>query len=210
MTTHISEKIPKIAFQKSIFVKMGDNEVLFAKVKNGDEVAFEILFKSFYASLTHFANAYLQDLDEAEEIVQSIFVNIWEKKEHIIIETSFKSYIYQSVKNKCLNYLRNKKTQSKHLTIIDAKDYEDDHAIESMSSDEINQQLYFALEELPPKCKQIFQLSRLEGLKHKDIAEKLDLKVKTIENQIGIALKFLRTKLVDHLYLLVFLHLNLF
>lgn len=210
MTATISEKIPKIALVKTVMVKMGTDEVLFGKVRQDDGAAFETLFRTYYATLSHFACAYLHDLDEAEEIVQDIFVKIWEKRHQLAIETSFKAYLYQSVKNKCLNHIRNKKTQSSHLTIIDSKDYEAPTAFGDLSTEELNDKLYEALEQLPPKCRQIFQLSRLDGLRHKEIADKLDLKVKTIENQIGIALKMLKHHLADYLHTIVLLLLNFF
>jgi RNA polymerase sigma-70 factor, ECF subfamily len=210
MTATISEKIPKIATVKTVMVKMGNDEVLFTQVKNNDAKAFEHLFKTYYASLSHYACAYVHDQDEAEEIVQDIFVKIWEKKEEITIVTSLKSYLYQAVKNKCLNYIRNKKTQHTHLTIIDRPEFENPQTIGEINASELNDKLYEALEELPPKCKQIFQMSRLDGMKHKEIADKLELKVKTIENQIGIALKILRSHLTEFLHSLVFLLINLF
>jgi RNA polymerase sigma-70 factor, ECF subfamily len=210
MTAKISEKIPKIAVVKTFMVKMGTDEVLFDKVKQDDNAAFESLFRTYYATLSHYACAILQDLDEAEEIVQDVFVKIWEKRTQLTIETSFKAYIYQSVKNKCLNHIRNKKTQNSHLTIIDKRDYESPNALTDLTADELNDKLYEAMEALPPKCKQIFQLSRLDGLKHAEIATQLDLKVKTIENQIGIALKFLRNHLADYLPTYVLLLLNFF
>jgi RNA polymerase sigma-70 factor (family 1) len=210
MTATISEKIPKIAFAKTVMVKMGNDEVLFNKVQKDDNAAFESLFKTYYSTLSHYACSYLHDLDEAEEVVQDIFVKIWEKRQDLKIETSFKAYLYQAVKNKCLNYIRNKKTQNNHLTIIDMKDYEAPAAFEDLQADELSDKLYLALEELPPKCKQIFKMSRLDGLRHKDIADKLDLKVKTIENQIGIALKFLKNQLSDYLHTMVFLLINFF
>ncbi len=210
MTATISEKIPKIAFVKTVMVKMGNDELLFNKVQQDDTTAFESLFKTYYNTLSHYACTYLNDLDEAEEVVQDVFVKIWEKRHAIAIESSFKSYLYQAVKNKCLNYIRNKKTQNNHLTIIDMKDYEAPTAFDDLHADELSDKLYLALEELPPKCKQIFKMSRLDGLKHKDIADRLDLKVKTIENQIGIALKFLKNQLSDYLHTLIFLLINFF
>jgi RNA polymerase sigma-70 factor (family 1) len=210
MTATISEKIPKIATVKTVMVKMGKDEVLFNQVKNSDAKAFEQLFKNYYALLSHFASSYLNDLDESEEIVQDIFVKIWEKREEITIVTSFKSYLYQAVKNKCLNYIRNKKTQHSHLTIIDKPEYENPQTIGEINASELNEKLFEALEELPPKCKQIFQMSRLDGMKHKEIADKLDLKVKTIENQIGIALKILKSHLIEFLHSVIFLLINLF
>lgn len=109
-----------------------------------------------------------------------------------------------------MNYIRNKKTQHTHLTIIDKPVYENPQTINEINASELSDKLFDALEALPPKCKQIFQMSRLDGMKHKEIADKLDLKVKTIENQIGIALKILKSHLIEFLHSVIFLLLNLF
>jgi len=209
-TLALSEKVPKITVLKREMIQIGKDEILFDQVKHGNESAFETLFRSYYAILCHYANSYLKDMDEAEEIVQGVFFRIWEKKHKINIDTSFKAYIYQSVRNKSLNYLRNKKTQSSHLTIIDKQDYQENMAIEELSAVELQDKLFEVLEMLPTKCKQIFIMSRFEGMKHQEIADNLDLKVKTIENQIGIALKFLKTQLSEYLYTIIFLLFNLF
>lgn len=210
MAAIMLEKIPKIVSSKSMMIMMGEDEIRFKNVQLGDENAFEILFKTYYARLCYYANSLTEDINEAEEIVQNMFLQIWEKRENINLEASFKSYIYKAVKNRCLNYLRNKKLKSGHLSVIKMDEGDSFDANDALHLEEIHDKLYEVLEELPPKCKQIFQMSRMEGLKHQEIANQLDLKVKTVENQIGIALKYLRSNLTEYLHSLVFLLFNLF
>jgi RNA polymerase sigma-70 factor (family 1) len=207
---NISLKSPKIALAKSVMYSMGEDEIQFLKVKDSDAVAYEALFRNYYSRLCHFASSIVDDMYEAEEIVQGIFLTIWEKRIDLVITSSFKSYIYQAVKNKCLNFIRNKKTQKGHLSIIGRNEEETANATDQLDKEELSEKLYLALENLPPKCKLIFQLSRFEGLKHQEIADKLDLKTKTVENQIGIALKFLRNQLSDYLHLIIFFTSQLF
>jgi RNA polymerase sigma-70 factor (ECF subfamily) len=182
---------------------MDEEALIFAKVKEGDEAAFESLFRKYYARLCRFAFKYVEDMSEAEELVQDTFVKIWEKRESIEINTSFKSYLYQAVTNKGLNAIRNDQRKQRNLKIVSSNRNEPPKAIDNLVTNEISDKLFLALNSLPPKCRKIFQLSRLEGLNHKEIAQQLDIKIKTVENQIGIALKHLKKQLSEHLLFLV-------
>lgn len=200
-----TEKKHKIASITSIVVNMDDDFSVFQKVKLGDEIAFELLFKKYYLSLCHYVFKYVENMTDAEELVQEALLGIWDKRESILITTSFKSYIYQSVKNGALNTIRKNQRRSNHLKILNPKTIESPQAIDNIHVEEINEKLFEVLESLPPKCRTIFQMSRMEGLKHKEIAIKMELKTKTIENQIGIALKILKEQLSDFLHIIVFL-----
>jgi RNA polymerase sigma-70 factor (family 1) len=200
-----TEKKHKIASITSIVVNMDDDFSVFQKVKLGDEIAFELLFKKYYLSLCHYVFKYVENMTDAEELVQEALLGIWDKRESILITTSFKSYIYQSVKNGALNTIRKNQRRSNHLKILNPKTIESPQAIDNIHVEEINEKLFEVLESLPPKCRTIFQMSRMEGLKHKEIAIKMELKTKTIENQIGIALKILKEQLSDFLHIILLL-----
>lgn len=165
-----------------------------------DDAAFEQLFKAHFKALFAYASLMLHQDSHAEEIVQGMFLKLWEKRGNLDVQTSVKAYLYKCVHNDCLNYINHKKIQLKYQ----------DHAAFTMNGragktsdkielDELQMRLNEALNELPEQCRTIFQMSRFEELKYREIADQLGLSVKTIENQMGKALKILRIKLVDFL-----------
>ena len=198
-----SEKIAKIASGNSSTLLMNEDATIYEQIRLGDEQAFETLFKKYYTRLCHFVFQYVNNLPDAEEIAQETYLQIWDKREELEINTSIKSYIYASAKNKALNHVRNSNRRKGHLSVISSHRSQDVEEANELSVNEIKDQLFVALENLPPKCRKIFQMSRLEGLKHKEIAEQLGIKIKTVENQIGIALRHLKEKLSDYLHIIV-------
>jgi RNA polymerase sigma-70 factor, ECF subfamily len=180
---------------------------LIDKIKMGDKSAYQVLFNEYYAELCRFALLYTKDKDAAEEVVQNFFVQFWIKKDNISISSSIKSYMYSAVRNASFNYLRDKKKLS---SIDDNIDY-----FENLISKEDNQndidlkdlniKISAAIEDLPPKCRDIFKLSRVENLTYREIAEKLSISQKTVENQIGIALKKLHEQLRPYYEILLIL-----
>lgn len=167
----------------------------------GVEDLFEQVFKSHFKSLHAYACTIMRDPMPAEEIVQNIFLKLWEKKEEITIRENVSVYLYRAVHNESLNYLRHRKVRSAYQSYAmrQHKQTEQERPAEKVVMKELEKRLEIALRELPEQCRTIFQLSRFEDLKYREIAEKLGLSVKTIENQMGKALKLLRLKLVDFL-----------
>lgn len=168
---------------------------LFEKIKTGDEKAFEILFHKYYRFLCSFATKIINDDASAEEIVQDFFVKLWEKREQLIIETSIQNYLFRSVKNHCINYLQHNKTKVRYAQKIISEvesNYSDN---DSFPEIELAKKIEESINSLPEKRKEIFMLSRQEGLKYHEIAEKLNISIKTVETQMSIAIKSLRDKL---------------
>jgi RNA polymerase sigma-70 factor (ECF subfamily) len=167
----------------------------------GVEDLFEQVFKSHFKSLHAYACTIMRDSMPAEEIVQNIFLKLWEKKEEITIKENISVYLYRAVHNESLNYLRHRKVRSAYQSYAmrQHKQTEQEKPAEKVVMKELEKKLEVALQELPEQCRTIFQLSRFEDLKYREIADKLGLSVKTIENQMGKALKLLRLKLVDFL-----------
>ncbi len=165
------------------------------------EKAFRVLFDTHYASLCRFAAGYVNDYSAAEEIVQQVFINIWDHRQNIEQEKSIKSYLFTSVKNRCLNHIRDtKKFRSYYLDVeaeMEIPVYDNDKISES----DLEKQIAEALDKLPEKCREVFELCRFEELSYKRTAEKLDISVKTVEAQMSKALKILRVEL-KHLWLL--------
>lgn len=165
------------------------------------EDQFEQVFRSHFKSLHSYACTILRDAIMAEEIVQGMFVKLWEKKEDISIRENVAVYIYRAVHNECLNYLKHLKVRSAYQAFVMRRhiSYEQEEAAEKVGLSQLEEKLDEALKELPEQCRTIFQLSRYEDLKYREIADTLGLSVKTVENQMGKALKLLRMKLVDFL-----------
>ena len=145
----------------------------------------------------------------AEEIVQQVFCKIWERKEQLEIHTSARAYLYKTVYHESLNYLKHKKVMSAYaLHAVRHSEKETENAAGKVLAGELNEHIRTALNELPEQCRIIFQMSRFEGLKYQEIADVLKLSVKTIENQMGKALKLMRIKLAEFLSLIILLFLN--
>ena len=173
--------------------------------------AFEQLFKEHYRALHAYAAVMLRDEEQAEEIVQGVFLKLWEKRDQLQIQTSIKAYLYKSVHNDCLNLFERNKTRLKYENHASyTMDKHSELASKNVELKELEDRLGKALNELPQQCRTIFQMSRFEDLKYKEIADSLGLSVKTVENQMGKALRILRTKLADFLPLVLLWILNRF
>jgi len=157
----------------------------------GDENAFKYFFDTHYDNLCNFVNSYLRDETLSEDVVQSIFIYLWEKKDSLPSNCSVKSYLYAASKNRSLNQLRDIKNKNRivgellaHPALIS-----DEKADQFLEFEELKKIISNAIDGLPAQCKTIYQLSRDEGLTNKEIAEKLGITVKTVENQMTIAIR---------------------
>ncbi len=173
--------------------KTGTDINIFDKIKNGDEKAFELVFKEHYLHLVAFANTFLHDIDNAENIVQNIFVKLWENRNQYKI-SSLKGYLMIAVRNSCNNELKRL-----HHERTFQKSIENDELVESInfSDSKVMDKISSIINQLPEQRKRIFKLNRLEGLKYREIATKLNISPKTVEVQMGKALKFLRENLIE-------------
>lgn len=172
----------------------------------GDETAFEMIFKSYYSTLCRYANSFLEDPQEAEEVVQSSFINFWERRQSLDITVSIKSYLYRAVRNSCLNVIKHervKREHAQHEVFMQAGSFE--APAQTLATDELEQRIYEAMQKLPEQCRLVFQMSRFEELKYQEIADQLNISIKTVENQIGKALKIMREQLRDYLPFLTIL-----
>ena len=171
---------------------------------------FEDLFRTHYAELCGFANKFLRDIEAAEEIVQSVFVKFWESKEETNIQSSPKSYLFTAVKNTCLNQLKHFKIKEDYKQHNQREiDLENLQQHSDLETNEVESKIHAAIDALPEGRKKIFILSRFEGLKYQEIANKLNISIKTVENQMGSALKQLKVDLAEFLSLL-FILINCF
>jgi RNA polymerase sigma-70 factor, ECF subfamily len=173
-----------------------DND-LFARIQRDDKPAFDLLFRKYYTPLCRFAVKMNGSEALAEEAVQEVFIYLWEQRKHLTVSRSMVSYLFQSVKYKVYEHFRKIQTRTKYEEEFANISVEMNESEEKQLDDyEISCLVWNAVEQLPDKCREIFQLSRDEGLTYNEIARHLDISPKTVENQMGIAFKKLREILV--------------
>jgi RNA polymerase sigma-70 factor (ECF subfamily) len=155
---------------------------------------FEELFKSQYRLLCNISNNIVKNERAAEDIVQEVFIKLWQKREELQIHSNLMGYLYKATVNSSIDYIKNNKNVIP-LRQVNYYQETDENAEKRVMQKELSRSIEKALKNLPPKCKAIFVLSRYEGMKYKEIAQHLGISVKTVENQMGIALEKLRTEL---------------
>jgi RNA polymerase sigma-70 factor, ECF subfamily len=164
---------------------------------------FEEIFKTHFRGLHLYAAAIVKSEAIAEEIVQNIFLGLWERKEQVPEVQSIAAYLYRVVHNESLNYIKHAKIKAKHRehTVNNSNEY--DAATDPAAIKELQQRIDAALLELPEQCRTVFQMSRFEDLTYRGIADKLGISLKTVEKQMGKALRLMRIKLAEFLPVLL-------
>ena len=174
-----------------------DNEII-RRIRQGDKKEFESLFRSSYSSLVRYARTILKDHDESEEIVQNLFVRLWKDREKLTIESSLSGYLFRSVHNRCIHHLEHNKVREKYAQKVAATEPERaEDPSEIMQLSELQDKIAVILNKLPERCSTIFYMNRFEGFKYSEIAEKLSISVKTVEANMGKALKEFRKALTE-------------
>ena len=173
------------------------------------EAEFEALFKAHFRKLHAYGFSLVNDWDKAEELVQGIFMKLWERNEWASIHTSIKSYLYKSVYHESLNLMRREKVHLRYQSVtVTPIDQQNDEADETLKLREMETHLAKALNKLPEKCRAVFHLSRFEELKYQQIADQLHISIKTVETHMVKALKILRKEMAEFLPVILFLLLN--
>jgi len=170
------------------------------ELQSNNRKLFDQLFKDYYVNLSRFAFTFINDRDASEEIVQEIFVSLWEGRDSLNINISVRAFLYTSVKNRSLNYLRNEKTRKGHeheFALQQAT--KTNEIIDFCEREELQYYIDNAINNLPVQCKEIFKLGRLQNLTYNEIAQQLNISPKTVENQMSIAFKKLRNKLAPYI-----------
>ncbi len=167
-----------------------------------DQREFEELFRNYFAPLMAFSRRILGDEEDAREVVHQVFINLWEKRSKLDLSTSLKSYLFTSVNNRSLNVIRDRRKFSSEEVPERAGEWDVSAQMEAM---ELEEKIRAAIDTLPERCREIFELNRFEGLKYSEIATQLDISVKTVENQMTKALKLLREQLGKYLSILLWL-----
>jgi len=176
--------------------------IIWRNIQQKDLETFERYYKEHYKRFFLMSCKYLKNTAQAEEIVNDVFLKIWEDGPKIIIETSLKSYIYKAVINRSINALnKNKRELLQHTDLVNIP--EESYELRQIEENELMVKLYAAIDQLPEKCRQVFEMSRFEELKQQEIADKLGISIKTVKNHITLALKQLGKSISANLMLLL-------
>lgn len=186
-----------------------DDKELVVLLRRGEVSAFEYIFTAYYDSLLNYADRLLNDMETARDVVQQVYYKIWEGRLNLNISLSVKAYLFKSVYHGCLNTLAHKKNIQKYeqeqladfyfSTVILSPEAELD-----LWQSDVAKALEEAIASLPEKCREVFVLSKIEGLKNREIAEKLNISEKTVERHMSIALSKLREELEWLLQIVLF------
>ncbi len=174
----------------------------FELIRNGDKKAFDEMFLLYYKELCRFAIVFLHNRDDSEDVVQKLFVRLWEKRKYLTQPENTKSFLYKSIYNESLKHLKSNATREKCNLQFALQTRMEVNNIETTDLSSFLPHLKNAIDKLPTKCREIFVLHKIEGFTQKEISEILGISTKTIENQIAIAISKLRTELKPFLHLL--------
>jgi RNA polymerase sigma-70 factor (ECF subfamily) len=187
---------------------MNENELI-KQLQNGEEAAFEFIFKKHFTGLCLFAEHFLKDSEAAEEVVEDFFCHLWETGKFNTINTSLRGFLYKSIYNQCLKYIRHKKVEQKYIE--DQYYLNDKEILEGASTDypsvnlairELEDKITSVINSLPEQCRKIFCLNRYENKTYVEIADSLHISVNTVKTQMARALQKLRKELAEYLGIL--------
>ena len=178
-----------------------DQDDLIERLRQGDEAAFDAIFRTWYPSLVRAAESLVRSRAVAEEVVQDVMLELWKRRAQIAQGSSPQAYLFQSTRNRSLNYLRHERVERLAEPQMNRDEGVDATAHSLMVEEEIHVAMRRAIEKLPARCREVFELSRTHGLKYSEIAETLEISIKTVEAQMGKALRILREELAPWLSL---------
>lgn len=182
--------------------KQSEDELIIL-LKKGSWPAFNTIFNRFYSPLYFHCRKYISDPEEAKDLLQNVFLRFWERRRDIDIEVSLNAYLFRSVQNECLNHLRALRPNLSLTEVESEQLFPDIDGVilpdEEAESREIERTIDLIIETLPEQCKKIFIMSRMQGMKNKEIAACLSVSVRTVDTQIYRALKIMRKGLKDYL-----------
>ena len=169
-------------------------------LRRRDKLVFDFIFNYYYSSLCAYSMQYINDREAAEDLVQDFFVSLWIEAPHITINTSLKSYLFAAIKNRCLDFLKHHKVIEKYKAFALFSSENLDNSFENiLAESELRHALEKSLAKLPLRCREIFELSRINGLSNQEISVRLGISKRTVEVQISNSLKILRKELAEFL-----------
>ncbi len=172
-----------------------DDRDLLAHIRQGDEGAFDVLFRRYYGPLVGLAESMLRTRAVAEEVVQDVLLELWRRREGLIVTDTLRAYLFRSVRNRSLNELRRGKVEKAGEPYARGETSAPATAQTDLDNEELNLAISTAVAALPDPCREVFEMSRTHNLKYSEIAETLGVSIKTVEARMGRALKELRERL---------------
>lgn len=182
----------------------GSDSQIFEAIKRDDNGAYEMVFREYYRPMTAYAFRFLGNLADSESIVQDVFLRLWQKRKEIMITSSLQNYLFRSVKNHCINYIEHEKIKSGYQSMVIRNEADRSEYSEFFLEFGLKKKIEAAIALLPEKRQEIFRLAREDGLKYREIAERLEISVKTVETQMTLALRQLRESLKEYRNLVMF------
>ena len=176
-----------------------DKDDLIERLRRGDEAAFDAIFRAWYPSLVRAAESLVRSRAVAEEVVQDVMLELWKRRENIATDSSPQAYLFQSTRNRSLNYLRHQRVERDAEPQLSRDEGVESTAHSLVVEGEIHVAMKRAVDRLPVRCREVFELSRTHQLKYSEIAEVLGISIKTVEAQMGKALRILREELAPWL-----------
>lgn len=176
---------------------MSDQDLL-AELRNGSEAAFDVIFRAYYARLVHFAESMLGERAPAEELAQDVMLELWRRRTTLTVDTSLQGYLFRAARNRTLNYIRHEKVVKRGSVFAAPEMTTPAVGDRAIQQQQIDAALQAAIATLPPRCREVFELSRSQGLKYSEIAEALRISIKTVEAQMGKALKIIRERMAPY------------
>lgn len=176
-----------------------DENDLLRRLTAGEQAAFDTVFRAHYAHLVSFAQGLLRDRSAAEDAAQEVMLELWRRRTDVVITESLRAYLLRATRNRALNQLRHVNVQKRAEPHLVGEDSVTATGASELVATELKGAIVEAIAELPPACREVFELSRGRGLRYAEIASTLGISVKTVESQMGKALKHLRTRLAPWL-----------
>lgn len=177
-------------------------------LNEGNHLAYEQLFDSWYEPLCRYAFSIIRDMEDAEDIVQKTFCKLWDQRETLNIKSSINSYLYRMVHNESLNAIHQKTSHQEHnLNYISTMNSADNSVMEHIIVNDLQLAIDKTLTSLPPQCRRVFEMSRMDQLSYSEIAKELDISINTVENHVSKALKIFRVELKEFILLCLILQL---
>jgi len=182
----------------------GSDNLIFEAIKRDDNGAFEVVFREYYRPMTAYAFRFLGNLADSESVVQDVFLRLWQKRKEIMITSSLQNYLFRSVKNHCINYIEHEKIKTGYQSLVIRNEADRSEYSEFFLEFGLMTKIEAAIASLPEKRQEIFRLAREDGLKYREIADRLNISVKTVETQMTLAMKQLREALKEYKNLVMF------
>lgn len=179
-------------------MELTDQELL-AQLRTGREDAYDVIFRAYYARLVRFIESMLGERAPAEEVAQDVMLELWRRRQTLTVDTSLQGYLFRAARNRSLNYLRHEKVVNRGSAFAAQDMVSPPTGDRRITEAQIDQALRAALDALPPRCREVFELSRVQGLKYAEIAAALNISIKTVEAQMGKALRIVRERMAPWL-----------